>query len=332
VTVFTFHQHELTRRSAIRIILDTDLAMGSPGSEIDDGFALALAHADPELQIDIVTTVNGNTDVESATLLTLELMQRLGMSDVPVIQGASAPLTRPDLSVAAPPDIVSQYGHRRPRPGFAAAEIASHILAHPGEITIVAIGPLTNVATAIALDKRVASAVREIVLMGGIFLGQTHVTDMPGEFNVWVDPEAADAVMRSGAALRCVGLDVTLQVRLTREHAQQMAASSGSFGSFAGEYTLGWIDAQRERHPGDPAAGESCAMHDPLAVAVLSRPDLVTWQPAQVSVVSDRGVARGTCVTDLLSSAGAPPANCQIAVAVDVDAFLSHFLTSIKSL
>ena len=70
-----------------RIILDTDLAMGAPGSDIDDGFALALAHADPDIQLDLVTTVNGNTDVESATLLTLELVERLGCAGVRVVRG-----------------------------------------------------------------------------------------------------------------------------------------------------------------------------------------------------------------------------------------------------
>lgn len=306
--------------------------MGAPGSEIDDGFALALAHADGDVQIDLVTTVNGNTDVVSATLLSLELLQRLGAVNVPVVQGASAPLTRPDRSRGAPEGILASYGHHQPRAGYAAVAIAEHVLAHPGEVTVVAIGPLTNVAAAIALDNRVAGAVGEIVIMGGIFLGQTLTAGMPGEFNFWVDPEAADAVLRSGAKLRLVGLDVTLQVRLTMEHARQMASGSGAFGAFAGEYTIGWIKAQRARHPGDAAHADSCAMHDPLAVAVLTRPDLVTWRRAQVSIVTGEGVARGVCVTDLLESADAPPPNCEIGVAVDADAFLSHFLTLIEAL
>ena len=315
-----------------RIILDTDLAMGAPGSEIDDGFALALAHADPQLQLDLVTTVNGNTDIESATLLSVELAERLGLTDVPIYRGAAAPLTRPDRYRPAPAETVATFSHHSPAPGYAAVEIARHVLANPGEITLVAIGPLTNVAAALCLDRRVATSVAEIVIMGGTFLGQTHETKMPGEFNIWSDPEAAEAVLHSGARLRFVGLDVTLQVRLTREHAAQMEAAAGGFGAFAGTCTTGWIDRQAARHPNDPTQADTSAMHDPLAVAVVAHPELVTWQDAYVEVVTGEGRARGVMVTDLLHAVDAPPPNCSIATAVDADGFMSYFLSHISQL
>ena len=95
-----------------RIILDTDLAMGAPGSDIDDGFALALAHADPEIELELITTVNGNTDVESATILSGELARRLGLKNVPIVRGAAAPFTHPEVVrtpaenvVGAPPSL-----------------------------------------------------------------------------------------------------------------------------------------------------------------------------------------------------------------------------------
>jgi purine nucleosidase len=315
-----------------RIVLDTDLAMGEPGSEIDDGFALALAAADPDIRIELITSVNGNTDVETATMLSLELADRLGLADVRVVKGAAAPITRPDRARGATPAIAEKYGHRVPSPGYAAAEIASLVMSNPGEITLVAIGPLTNVAAALALEPRLAGAVREIVVMGGVFLGQTLQSGMPGEFNVWVDPEAADAVLHSGAKLRFVGLDVTTQVRLTREHAARMGEGDGGFGAFAGDFTLRWIDHMREQNPGDPALADSCAMHDPLAIAVVTHPELVTWRDAHVSVVTGEGVARGVMVTDLLTSSAPPVPNCRIATAVDVDAFMAFFLDSIRSL
>ncbi|CAA9402665.1 MAG: Inosine-uridine preferring nucleoside hydrolase [uncultured Propionibacteriaceae bacterium] len=315
-----------------RVILDTDLAMGAPGSDIDDGFALALAHAEPLIELDMITTVNGNTDVESATLLSLELAERLGCGEVPIYRGAGAPLTRPDRFCGAPADTVAAFGHHEPKPGYAAVEITRHILANPGDITLVPIGPLTNVAAALSLDHRLATSVREIVVMGGIFLGQTHATGMPGEFNIWKDPEAAEAVLHSGAPLRFVGLDVTLQVRLTRAHAGEMAAAGGAFGEFAGSYTTGWIDHQAARHPDDPLQADSCAMHDPLAVAVVAHPEFVTWRDARVDVVTGDGPARGVMVTDLLTSVDAPPPNCQIATAVDAEAFMSYFLDTIAQL
>jgi purine nucleosidase len=314
-----------------RIVLDTDLSMGEPGSEIDDGFALALAAADPELRIELVTTVNGNTDVETATLLALHLVDRLGIPDTRVVRGAAAPLTRPDRARSASAETVRAYG--RPMPtGYAAAEIARLVMANPGQITIVAIGPLTNVAAALSLEPELARNVQEIVVMGGIFLGQTLQGGMPGEFNVWVDPEAADAVLHSGAPLRFVGLDVTTRVRLTRQHAERMGAQPGGFGAFATAATLRWIDRMHAEQPGDPELAESCALHDPLAVAVVTRPDLVTWRDACVSVVTGDGVARGVTVTDLLTSADAPAPNCRIATDVDVDAFMALFVDRIGGL
>jgi purine nucleosidase len=89
----------------VRVILDTDPSMGSPGSEIDDGFALALLVADEAFQLELVTSVNGNTDVESATYLSMELLERLGRADIPVVRGAAAPLVEPDKARAAPPPV-----------------------------------------------------------------------------------------------------------------------------------------------------------------------------------------------------------------------------------
>lgn len=155
---------------------------------------------------------------------------------------------------------------------------------------------------------------------------------MPGEYNFWVDAPAARAVLRSGAPLRFVGLDVTLQVRLTRQHAAEMISGGGRFGRYAGEMTLAWIDTTAKRYPGDPEAARSCAMHDPLAAAAVSRPDLLTWAPAHVDVITSDEVGRGVAVADLLTSEGAPAANAQIATAVDVDAFLDHLLERIRSI
>lgn len=315
-----------------RIILDTDMAMGVPGSDIDDGFALALALAEPTIRVELVTTVNGNADVESASFLSGELLARLGFPEIPVIAGAAAPLTAPDKRRGVPAAIREQFGHHLPQPGYAAAELASRAAAEPGEITVVAIGPLTNVAAAINLDPDFARNVKEIVIMGGVFLAHTNRQSMPGEFNFWVDPEAADAVLRSGATIRLVGLDVTLQVRLTREHAEVMRASKSQFGTFAGECTLGWIDQMAKWSPGDPEAARSCAMHDPLAVAAISRPELLIWAAAHVAVATGPTIARGVAVADFLHGDKPPAANARVAVGVDVEGFISYFLARVSSI
>ncbi|WP_219416479.1 nucleoside hydrolase [Pseudonocardia nigra] len=313
-----------------RVIIDTDVAMGAPGSDIDDGFALALAVGLPDQRLELVTTVNGNTDVDTATTLALELLHRLGRDDVPVVRGAAVPLLRPqhehparERASEVPPTT------RHAGNGRAAAAIVEHVMASPGEVTLVAIGPLTNVALALALEPAVARAVRSVVVMGGVFLGHTHQLRMPGEFNIWVDPDGAAVVLASGAPLRFVGLDVTRQVRLTAEQADAMVRDGGAFGRYAGECTRAWIDFLDTSHPGDTHTLGTCAMHDPLAVAVVSRPELVTWQPAHVAVETRGDVARGVTVADLLTSRTPPEANCEIATAVRADEFTELFLRSI---
>jgi purine nucleosidase len=296
-----------------RVILDTDLAMGEPGSDIDDGFALALAVADPEIELELVTTVNGNTDVDTATRLSHDLLARLERTDVAVVRGAADPLSD------------------KPR-AAAANEIARRIMGEPGAFTMVAIGPLTNVALALQLDPRVAGAVREIVVMGGIYLGQTNLSVMPGEFNFWVDPDAAAVVLGSGAPLRLVGLDVTRRVRLTREDAEAMAASGRPFGAYAGKAAQAWIEHVEQSLPGDPSEHGSCALHDPLAVAVVTRPGLITWRSAYVQVETSSPLTRGVAIADLLTTGNPPPANCQIATDVDADAFSALLHESIGRL
>lgn len=316
-----------------RIIVDTDVAMGAPGSDIDDGFALALAVNLPDQRLELVTTVNGNTDVDTSTLLALDLLQRLGRSDVPVVKGARAPLLRPvhDHPARDRVDGVRErLSHHKPAPGRAATAIIEHVMANPGEITLVAIGPLTNVAVAMALEPALITAVKRIVVMGGVFLRTTHALSMPGEFNIWVDPEAAAIVLNSGAPLHFIGLDVTLQVQLNRADADRLRATERPFAAYAGECAHGWIDYLRTAYPGRGFL--NAPMHDPLAVAVVSRPQLVTWRPARVEVEYCSSITRGVTVADLLCERNPPEPNCLVATEVDSAAFIDFFLNHVYSL
>jgi purine nucleosidase len=313
-----------------RIVLDTDLAMGAPGSDIDDGFALALAVADPGVRLELVTTVGGNTDVVTATRLTRELLRTLGAPEVRVVLGAAGPLEprlrRPerDVVVADPDDA--------PPGTYAAAELARRVVTEPGELTVVAVGPLTNVALALLLEPAMATAVREIVVMGGVFLGQTNVGWMAGEFNFWCDPHAVAVVLASGAPVRFVGLDVTRKVRLSRADAARLAESGGEFARLAAESAEAWITFQEQAKPEEEQEQGSCALHDPLAVAVVRRPELVTWRPARVAVETASAVTRGVAVADLLMWEDPPEPNCLVAVDVDVEAFRELFLERLAAL
>jgi purine nucleosidase len=202
----------------------------------------------------------------------------------------------------------------------------------PGELTVVAIGPLTNVALALSLEPRMAEAVRELVVMGGVYLGHTGVAGMPGEFNFWVDPDAASIVLASGAPVRLVGLDVTRRVRLSRDDADRLRRTGGRFAVFAADCTDGWIDHLETTMPADDWDRGSCALHDPLAVAAVAHPDLLTWRPAHVTVERGSDRTRGVAVTDLLGSVDPPPANCSIAVDVDADRFRAYFLDRLSAL
>lgn len=286
-------------------MLDTDLAMGAPGSDVDDGFALAMALADPGIELRLVTTVSGNTNVENATTLTHDLLHKLGRTAVPVARGADRPLSSGADDNAA------------------VEAMTAEILDHPGEVTLVAIGPLTNVALALRAEPRLAPALFSLVIMGGVFADAPSRAGLPGEFNVWNDPEAARFVLEAGITARWVGLDVTRQVRLTRAEAAQMAASASAFESLAGEYSLGWIDHLAEQ--GDDT--NSCALHDPLAVAVVTQPDLVRFETVRLSVslaASERGAMTVDRATDTR--------NAQIGVDVDPDGFGTHFRALLREL
>ena len=301
-----------------RVVLDTDLAMGAPGSDIDDGFALALAVADPAIDLDLVTTVAGNTDVATATALTMELLQRLGSPHVPVHRGAAHPLLRPPARTGSlPPGVTA----REPASTLAAVALVEHVRRHPGAITLVAIGPLTNVALAVRLDPDFAGNLHRLVVMGGEFLRAPHDVGMPGEFNLWCDPEAARVVLAAGLVPEFVGLDVTTQVRITREEALEMARSPRPFTAFAGEFTAAYVD---ELDPRYAVPVGTTALHDPLAVAAVTRPELLTWREAHVEVeTGDR--FRGVVLTDFLDATDPPAANARVAVAVDVQGFRERF-------
>lgn len=317
-----------------RVIIDTDVGIGEARADIDDAFAIALAIASPELQVEALTTVNGNAPLDAVTRAGLRLLERLDRTDVPLYVGASRPLRRAvhhrptdlqGVNASEPPP------HLRPRPTPAAQAIAEHVLASPGRLTVIAIAPLTNIALALLLEPRVAHDVKRIVIMGGAYRMQTNQAALPGEFNFWVDPDAAGVVLGSAVPLELVGLDVTTQVRLTRDDVAKLASMGGAFGTYAATCATAWLDFLR-RESTDPGAGFSCAMHDPLAVTATLERDLLSWQRANVRVEADSDVTRGIAVADFGARANAPPANADVAVDVDAQAVTTLFLDRIAPL
>ncbi len=263
------------------VVVDTDLALGQPGAKVDDGCALALALASPELDVALVTTVAGNVEVPTATSRTVALLERLGRPELPVVPGGF------------------------PDGGQAAGAIADWVLANPGEVTLVALGPLTNVAAAIAAEPRVATAAREVVVMGGRFLGPG-----PAEFNTRTDPWAARAVLESGARLRFVGLDVTAHLALDPDEIARLADGTPNAAYLAQQLRARLALLTRE------GVG-ACPMHDPLAVLALTHPDLLAWRAAHVTVETVDHDVRGVTRAAFLDETAAQVGTC--AVATDVD-------------
>ncbi len=304
------------------IILDCD-----PGH--DDAIALLLALASPEVQLLGVTTVAGNQTLEKTTANAIRVLDHVGRSDVPVAAGAARPLVR-ELSVAA--EVHGETGldgpelpppSRAPAPEHAIEWIAHTLSAKTDPVTLVATGPLTNVALLLARYPEVATRIERIVLMGGAY-GEGNVTPA-AEFNIWVDPEAAHRVFTSGVPLAMVGLDVTHRALMEPAHADRLAQSGAAgklvadlygFFSLFHQNTYGW--------KGSP-------IHDAVAVAHVIDDTLLETSHRGVVVDTGPELSRGRTHVDL-SGRGAWERNCDVAVGIDSDRFLELLVTRISAL
>lgn len=321
--------------SVLPIIIDTDPGLGEPGSDIDDGLAILYALQSPELDVLALTVVNGNVDASTGTDVARRLLDRLGRDDIPVLRGAAEPLTRDMAPVRALFEGVLGHGaasassdHLGPTSDEHAADYLTRAARErPGEVTVIAIGPMTNLALAILRDPEFATNVRELVLMAGSATGYAQNVTVVGDFNAYVDPEALDIVLRSGASIRMVGLDQTARVMLTRDDAAGLRATGDPFAEWVADCTDAWIDFLGRAFPNRPEHRDACFLHDPLVVAAVTHPDLLTWQDADVRAVTDSELARGLVVANrglALEPPGSP--NATVAIDTGVDRFRSVFL------
>lgn len=308
----------------LRIILDTD-----PG--IDDALALFLALALPQIRLEAVTTVNGNVSVEHTTRNALTLLTLAGRTDIPVARGCSAPLLRVPMDAShvhgenGLGNVIFPTPSIQPTSSHAVDLIIEKIMNAPGEITLVPIGPLTNIALAVRKEPALTSYVREVVLMGGALHVPGNVTPS-AEFNIWADPEAAHIVLHAGWPLRIVSLDVTTQATLSRADIEALA-----------RYDTPVINAIRQImafyfEVFAPASGHGDIfhMHDPLCLAAAFQPDLITWTPAYVDVELQGRLTLGQTVS-YLGRHDAPPANALVPLAVDAERFRRFYLDAIAA-
>ncbi len=260
----------------LRIIIDTD-----PG--VDDAVAILLALRSPELQVEAITAVSGNVPLELTLPNALRLVEIAGRTDIPVAGGASHPLIRRLVTARYAHGNNGLGGVDFPAPSIkpvreSANEIFRRIIReNPGEITIAAVGPLTNIATLLRSDPEIAGLIRGIAIMGGSLSGG-NITPS-AEFNFYADPEAARIVFDANLPLTMVGLDVTRKVLLTEDHVKSLEASHDPAGQAAGKIMRATIERVR-KGSGSPTV----AMHDPLTIAWLIDPGILTLHDYYVEV------------------------------------------------
>lgn len=272
------------------VYVDTDISLGTPGAEIDDGAALIAILGQPQLQIGGIGTVHGNVPVMDANYNLARLLSLLHISHIPIGTGCSQPLIE-DLSWFD--EWQAQYGFT---PNWPLAEdyIASANLliklAHSSEqkINILAIGPLTNIAVAIRLDPSILQKIENVFAMG-CSLGNNNRN---AEFNIHCDPEAAQIVFTSGASIVLFGLEITKQVVFSREDFESLPEDK-AFLKLLKHQASGWIT--RVEKAGWEKGG--CALHDAVAASAIVHPDFFHFNNINVAVELHNPKMRGTTRT-----------------------------------
>lgn len=308
----------------IRMIMDVDTG-------IDDATAILYALRRPGIRLEAVTTVFGNIDVESSTRNTLQVLELAGRPDIPVAKGAARSLAMPYAHQAAFVHGENGLGEielPEPTTGPVAESAIDLIIrmvrANPGEITLVPTGTMTNVALAIMQAPDIVPLFREIVLMGGAVLHPGNVTAL-AEANIYKDPEAARILFQSGAKIKLVGLDVTMQTLLSQEMIEEIAAEGDNAAQVIMAMNRFYLNAYRGFYPG--IAG--CALHDPLAVAVAEDPSLVTTEWMQLDVDCGHDAARGYTYADRRMGFPLKP-NVEVCLGVDADRFGQRFVDALS--
>lgn len=274
-----------------KIIFDTD-----PG--IDDAMALLFAHYSPEIEIVGITTVLGNASLDTVTRNALHICERFDIS-APVHKGAAAPLL---IDTDEPPafvhgdDGLGNINPDTPTQKYASASAAQFIvdkvLQHPHEITLVAVGRLTNLALALRLNPQIASLVKEVVIMGGALGTNEHTGNVTpvAEANIYGDPHAADIVLTASWPLTLVGLDVTMTCVMQQAQMRHLRDRAGPAGQFIWDISRHYEDYYHRTR-----GVKGFPVHDSCAIAYVLAPDLFKVSSGAIRVVTE-GISIGQTI------------------------------------
>ncbi len=286
-----------------KVIIDTD-----PG--IDDAMAIAYAVSHPDIELLGLTTVFGNVSIEKSTRNAQYILQVLGATKTDVAAGAGVPIGQKPMPHA-------EFVHGEDGLGncydetLALTENAAHTQLHaldaadyiidqakqsPGEITLIAVGPLTNIAVALQREPRLPELVQQLIIMGGAVIEPGNVSPV-AEANFLSDPHAADAVLAVSWPATIVGLDVTHQIMLTDTHLKYLGDNGAQTGEFLYNSSRFYVDFYSSKGAAADAPEPACAMHDAAAVAYMLIPDAFEVVSGPARVVYE-GVAIGQLALD----------------------------------
>ena len=308
-----------------RIIIDTD-----PG--VDDALTFLLALASPEIKLEALTTVHGNTNVDNTTRNALAVLELLNAANIPVAKGCSLPLLVPlhksgDAVHGASGIGNSNLPEPRAKPVdlHAVDYLIERVLAEPNEIGIFPIGPLTNIALAIRKEPRFAKAVKELVIMGGSLRAGGNITPA-AEFNIHADPHAAHIVFHAGIPITLIPLDVTYQCLLTSVDVERLNKIDSPIARFVRDATAVYMEFYKKYE-----GFNGCALHDPLTLATIIAPELLTFEDHYVDVDISGGISTGSTLADFMKVAK-KPANVKVALNVRGREFVELFLERMERL
>ncbi|MBR2688348.1 MAG: nucleoside hydrolase [Aquamicrobium sp.] len=299
-----------------KIIIDTD-----PGQ--DDAVAILLALASPELDVVGITAVAGNVPLQLTEKNALKICELAGRRDVKVFSGAIRPLVRQLVTAEHVHGKTGLDGPDLPEPTMKLQEqhavdfiVETLMREEPGTITLCPLGPLTNVALALVREPRIAPRIKEIVLMGGGFFEGGNVTPA-AEFNIYVDPHAADVVFRSGVPIVVMPLDVTHKALTTARRVEAFR----KMGSKVGDATAALLDFF-ERFDEEKYGTDGGPLHDPCVIAYLLKPDLFKGRHCNVSVETASDLTMGMTVIDWWGVTDRPK-NATVMRDIDSDGFFA---------
>ena len=307
-----------------RIIIDTD-----PG--IDDALAILLAIASPELSLEGLSVVHGNCSLEQATKNGLSILELAKASHIPLAKGFELPLVQPSLLAPETHGNTGLGYAKLPEPRIKPTVqhgcdfLIEQVMANPGEITFVAVGPLTNVAMAIRKEPKFAKSLKELIIMGGAIRHEGNTTAL-AEFNVYVDPHAAHIVFHAGIPTTLVPLDVTYQCILTAQDVERLQKIESPIPKFIKDTT----DFYMEYHDSYQDI-KGCIINDPLALALTFAPELCDYEELPVDVDISGGVSMGKTFADFYNY-NKKPTNMKVALGVRPRDFIELFLERMERL